>query len=398
MLWIWMIYLVATTVYLAPSGYPQHADGLMAIMLVVILTGYFIRPSVNRDLILCTAPFLAYAAIVNLVWFGIELDRRFVLAALYYPYNLGAVILVASLVAAYGWDRMAQCTKLALGVALVLELIAISLFQGSMHVEEGVIVRSVGTFSNPNQLGYWALCVGSCWMAACGSERLRWPDVAMLGAVISIAMASLSKAAMIGTVVFAVSAIWFQGMSLKLRICTATLCLAGLIAAAPQMAAVVERIVTTDAAERLANIGRQKDDSAEERGYDRIWLHPEYLVLGAGEGAYGRFTRSAAAGTEMHSTFGTVLYSYGIIGAALFALLLFGVFRRAQLRHFAYAFPLVLYGLTHQGLRTTMVWVFMGLVLSYGTSYGSRATQTSRSAELSPAPSARTANLIVERE
>jgi hypothetical protein len=389
MLWIWMIYLVATIVYLAPQGYPQHADGFMAIMLIVILTGYFIRPSINRELILCTAPFLTYAAIVNLVWFGIELDRRFVLTALYYPYNVGAVILVASLVASYGWERMADYTKLALGAALVLELVAISLFQGSMHVEEGVIVRSVGTFSNPNQLGYWALCVGSCWMAACGSERLRWSDVAMLGAVISIAAASLSKAAMIGSAVLAVSAIWFQGMSLKLRICTATLCLAGLIAASPQMGAVVERIATTDVAERLANIGRQKDDSAEGRGYDRIWRHPEYLVLGAGEGAYHRFTRSAAAGREMHSTLGTVLYSYGIIGAALFALLLFGVFRRAQLRHFAYTFPLVLYGLTHQGLRTTMLWVFMGLVFSYGISYRSRAAQTSHLAQPSLALSAR---------
>jgi hypothetical protein len=366
MLWFWALCLATSIVYLAPPGFPQPADGLMALMLVIMLTGYFVKPTVSRDLLLCAAPFLAYAMITNLVWFALELEKRFVLSALYYPYNFGAVVLVASLVAAYGWDSTARYSQWALGFALVCELIAIHLRSGSLHVEEGVIVRSVGTFSNPNQLGYWALTAGSCWMVACGSRRLRWPDLAMLGVVMAVVMASLSKAAILSTAVLALSALWFQGTTLKLRLSLATLSLAGLIMVLPQMEAVLEYITTTPAAERLANIGGQKDDSAGGRGYDRIWLYPQYLVLGAGEGDYKRFALSKAAGNEIHSTFGTVLYCYGIIGAGLFALMLFGIFRHAELRHLAYAAPLALYGLTHQGLRTTTLWVFLGFVYGHG--------------------------------
>jgi len=390
MLWIWAIYLVTAPVCLAPPGYPQPSDGLMAIMLITLLTGYFVRPSINPNMILCAAPFLTYAALLNLVWFGIKQDPRFVLSALYYTYNFGAVIFVASLVAAYGWEDMAGRTKLALVAALGLELVAVALYQGQAHVEEGVTTRSVGTFSNPNQMGYWALTAGACWLVACGDRRLRWMDIAALGAVLALAAASLSKAAIIGAAALLLAAMWFQGMSVKLRVITAVLCLAGSIAAMAEWTAVIERVTKTDVVTRLSDIGGQKDDSAAGRGYDRIWLHPEHLVLGAGEGAYNRFYRSAAAGKEMHSTFGTVLYSYGAVGAAMFVLLLLGLFRRATLRHVAYALPLALYGLTHQGLRSTMLWVFMGLVFTYGT----HTARASRFGQPSFAPSPSTASAL----
>src|SRR5918994_582076 len=87
----------------------------------------------------------------------------------------------------------------------------------------------------------------------------------------------------------------------------------------------VERFFSIDLVDRvdsrLGTIGEQGDDSLAGRGYDRIWRHPEHLVFGAGEGAGLRFTEFGGLVKEMHSTLGTVLFSYGIVGFSLFVAL-----------------------------------------------------------------------------
>src|SRR2546422_1043712 len=65
---------------------------------------------------------------------------------------------------------------------------------------------------------------------------------------------------------------------------------------------------------RLASQG--KEESMEMRGYDRMTNHPQYLLFGAGEGAYYRF--QSAWPRELHSSYGTLLFCYGIFGTALF--------------------------------------------------------------------------------
>jgi hypothetical protein len=132
--------------------------------------------------------------------------------------------------------------------------------------------------------------------------------------------------------------------------------------------------------ERFKDIGGQKDDSFAARGYDRIWLTPEYLIAGAGEGAFNRFSNN----NEMHSTFGTILFSYGLPGAALFLLVLWIIFRRAPPRYLVYFVPVCLYGITHQGLRFTQFWIFLALVFcsaQYGAKPPARLQQPSSAFE-----------------
>ncbi len=50
----------------------------------------------------------------------------------------------------------------------------------------------------------------------------------------------------------------------------------------------------------------------EERGLDKLYLYPQYLLFGAGGGNYQRFTEAWHQG-EIHSTFPAFLFCYGII-------------------------------------------------------------------------------------
>jgi hypothetical protein len=62
--------------------------------------------------------------------------------------------------------------------------------------------------------------------------------------------------------------------------------------------------------------------------------------------------------------------SYGLVGLSLFALLLFVIFSRAPLASIAYFFPVMLFSITHVGIRSSEFWVYLGLVYAqarYGT-------------------------------
>jgi hypothetical protein len=106
--------------------------------------------------------------------------------------------------------------------------------------------------------------------------------------------------------------------------------------------------------------GSGQYDSLATRGYDRIANYPEHILLGAGEGAYGRF-RSDLYGTELHSSFGTLLFCYGVVGAGCFAcaLLFLG---RLDLRAALYLVPALVHGMAHQGLRFAFFWAVLAFV------------------------------------
>jgi hypothetical protein len=100
----------------------------------------------------------------------------------------------------------------------------------------------------------------------------------------------------------------------------------------------------------------------EERGYDRILAHKEYLLLGAGEGGTGRFKETTIIGAaEIHSSAGTILFCYGIVGVVLFSLFLWRLLQGAALRASLMLVPPLLYTFAHQGLRFTLLWVLLPL-------------------------------------
>ena len=109
----------------------------------------------------------------------------------------------------------------------------------------------------------------------------------------------------------------------------------------------------------MSTIGAHKDDSLEGRAYDRILDFPEYVAFGAGEGIrLARFNEPH----EIHSLPATLVFSYGLVGTAIFTAFLWQLKRHTGILHMTYLVPLFLYNLTHNGLRSPMLWVFMALI------------------------------------
>jgi len=122
---------------------------------------------------------------------------------------------------------------------------------------------------------------------------------------------------------------------------------------------------------RLHSIGEQEDDSLQARGFPRLVEYPEYILTGAGEGALFRFDESEDSNQdvqihEIHSTFLTILFSYGLVGAAAFVAAIWRLYRLSYHGCFLYVLPPFFYGLTHQGLRFSFLWLLLALVAVLG--------------------------------
>jgi hypothetical protein len=352
----WAIYLLSTPFYIFPPGIPQPSDGFIAVLILLLMTGYAMRIPLHRDLYLVGAIFLVYVALVNWYWWTQYRDLRFLLSSLYYPFNFMVFVFTVTLLYKFrGAASRVTLVSLVLttGVVLVYALVN---FGG---------VRQQATFNNPNQFGYWTLLAMGCFLVAKGEQRLRLVDLTFIGPVSYLAALSLSKAVIGSITIMLVASAIGQGMERKLKVAAIAIVLVVSPIIVLETGAVGEFLSQGTAGAviaRMENIGGQRDDSLAGRGYDRIWLYPEYLIFGAGEGAYDRFDRSQAAGQEIHSSVGTMFFCYGILGSALFCVVLYVVLRQARWRDIVYFSTVSLYGFTHQGLRTTTLWVFLGLI------------------------------------
>jgi len=160
-----------------------------------------------------------------------------------------------------------------------------------------------------------------------------------------------------------------MGMALLAIVAVATPLASNYIAKSEQLAVVQERLDKGDEGSQL-----------EIRNYNRIAEYYEYTVLGAGEGDLDRFRQSYGANLEIHSSIGTVFFSYGVIGLTLFILFLGNLAFRAKLAMGIYLIPALVYGLTHQGLRFSFFWLLIGCLMNVA------ARQLQASAPATPVP------------
>lgn len=224
--------------------------------------------------------------------------------------------------------------------------------------------RSVGTFNNPNQLGYFSVCmlslVGLLYLRGVIGRLMLG---GMLAGVVFLAIASLSKAAMLacaaGVVAIAFSLGWKRSRVLIGLVMVGVLTVV-LVSQYDSGALGDYKFV-----KRLQDMGTQDDDSMAERGYSILMDAgaSEFLV------GFGSQRVKSIVGHEVHSTVASYFSNFGFLVGFLFVIFLLIWGRRLLYRDgfvgvMVAAFPPMLYGLTHNGSRFTIFWVLLALSLS----------------------------------
>jgi len=360
-------YFVTSVFHVFPSGNPQPADFLLLLAIVATLLVAWRHLPYEPVLYIALALFSSWVVLVNTIWFFLSPDFVFLRKTSFYLYN--AVVLLFVIATAYhDFERL----KTVVWWSCVIALLAQVLYLEFLYV--GLGKRATGTFNNPNQLGYWALLVMACLAVVKERNPLGILDVLALGAGFYVLMLSLSKAASISGMLMILLIVAFCRCRRGAGLLLAFALVLGLLyeVAAGGLA---ERFMSFDSvanlSHRLSSIGKSEDDNLLHRGYIRLIQNPQYLAFGAGEGGFERLTEIAdRQSKELHSTLGTILMSYGLIGLGLFGLLLFVIFGRAPLASIAYLGPVMLYSVTHVGVRFSEFWIFLALVYAqarYGT-------------------------------
>lgn len=359
-IWIWAGYLVLSTVYIFEKGLPQPADILLMLGVLPGLAWQFINHRGHfSSLYLCGAAFAALTLLINLTHFAFLPDGRFLKSAFYYPYNFMVFCFVVFLFT-QNPHQMIHTTYRALAISIIIQLIWAWLFDD--------ISRATGGFAKPNQLAYWALLSAGILFFIRRHEKLNLIDILLLSALLFIQSLSLSKAGIISSFIL-LSFIFVSPQTRPLykfaltALLVAGICLAALTQGGFDL--LIDKIEALHRiSDRLATIGLERDDSLIGRGYDRLWTHPHFMIFGAGEGGFERFTNINGT-RELHSGLATILFSYGVTGFALFSAFVIGVFRRQPLICWAVLGCILLFSLPHQAFRFTHFWVFLGI--AYGS-------------------------------
>lgn len=350
--------ILANPFYVLRSGLPQPGDFVIMAAVAMLLAGSRFRLQIPRAVqvpaFLVTA-FAAWVTLVSLTWALLLGDARVAIAFLFITYNVSAFLTVLSLPARYG-PGVTSTVGLFYAAAVILVTALVPVFY------EPWMYRQEFMFNNPNQVGYFAVFSTSCYAVVPGRTRFPvWLDALVLGGAAILVVMSASRAAFFGLVPLA----FFIARS---RGATGSLAIGGLVAAALvgllylSGPALTPGLEGPDMASRTNRLTDVEAGAGMERGYERILDYPEYTLLGAGEGGLQRFN-VGAFDLEIHSTPGTLLFSYGIVGLSLMAGVLLWLVRRGGWSSLLWIAPPVLVGITHNTLRQTDLWVFLALAV-----------------------------------
>jgi O-antigen ligase len=347
-------YFVLKIFYVYPSGKPQPADFFLVVVMAVSLIVLWRKLPREPALYLSLGLFVGWVAVVNGTWFLLLDETGFVRSTLFYAYN-AMILLFVIFAAAHDFARLQKFTMLACLLAITIQFIDVTVV-GEMAYGS----RTLGTFNDPNQLGYWALLAVACYAVIRGDKGGNLLDLAVLLAGFYIVYTGLSRSATTAMLVLGALVVWHTRWEHRGQILGAG---ALILAASAVGTALFEPL--RGLSKRLMNI-----DVGEvgERGYERITEHPQYLIFGAGESAHWRFHERAI---ELHSSLGTIFFCYGLVGLILFSWVLLTVFRPAARAHQLYLVPPMLYGIANMGVRFSLFWVFLGLVFGVAR-YGRR--------------------------
>ena len=352
-------YIVLKPYYLLPSGLPQIADILLAVAVpFALLLPQFELLEDARRLRFSLTLFCFYAALVNVGWTFALMDLRVSLGATHYLFNLCLMVTCLRIGTLHPKETF---VTIAYAIALSAAVQAVTAAFGY----DSARLRQIASFNNPNQLGYWSLLSLCIFLSIARRAKIKWyVQMTTVTCLVYTVAASLSKSSMIAAALLCV---------LHFVKTPKLLCI-GLLALAPAYLILEDSLLFERVIGRLQDIGGQQDDSLEARGFPRILEYPEYIITGAGEGALYRFDQTDDSDEqtqihEIHSTFLTILFSYGVLGSAAFLAAIWRLYRLSSAGSFLYLLPPFFYGLTHQGLRFSFFWLLLAVIAVLGLTH-----------------------------
>lgn len=348
---LWGLVILSLSFNLYGPGKPQPGDYMMAALLCVpILTVPFQMPGPIGRPVLSLAAFTFYVFACNFIWSLLTSEYDFFKASAFYSFNF-AIFLGYLVMLGERGDDWLRWTLYGFAATIVM-LVLLSIPYGH-RTESG---RLELFFVNPNQLAYHALLCASIVVIL--APRYGLPKLVLYGLLLCavyIELRTYSRAGVLGIALLGALQVVHRPTLLTIVVLPLFLLALYLDLQALNTELWQNRIETVQAS--------TTEDYLTDRGIERLVEHPRYLLAGAGEGYHLRFHH---AKLEIHSSAANMLFSYGLVGTALFLIFLRWFSVTAGPRVTLLMIPALSYSFFHQGMRARPFWLLLAVALGLG--------------------------------
>ena len=357
-IYVFGVGLVLSQFYVFKSGVPQPAHFLLVLPILFYFfrhRRFVINPFGDAAPILLII-FFVYTAMVNFSYMIAHQETDFILPIIYLSYGL-CVYFVLQNILIYRKDAVRSMSIfLLIGLLLLFSMAMLGLGQFRFFP------RYNAFFNDPNQMAFWALCVSSMLLVQKSLSDVVKGIIFLF--LFYIILKSASRSGLMG---FSILFLGFLMAYFKVAISSFDVKKIGIVFVSFFVVGVLAYYVLADNLETilfLENRVNQVDvgSQADKRGYTRLIEYPEYIFLGAGQGAELRFNER---GTEIHSTWAGLLFYYGIPGALLILHFVYLIAKKLSFsQKMIFAAPLM-YSFSTFGFRTPIFWVFLAFFYSF---------------------------------
>ena len=342
-------------IYIFDSGSVQPSHFFLIIFSIVTLLNFKIY--INRYIVIFLT-FLIYCLFVNIFYFYLEfiafrdiLHFKYLKEVLFLGYNF---IITVSLLTFFKYHKEFKQIKYCIFIAIAIIFFS---FCYDLYFSQ-IEFRFTSYFNNPNQLGYFSVCIFSIVYLFYRNNYISYSLlVVLLSVIVLFSMLTLSKASYVSLLLcffFSVKPINFKYSKIIEFIFLLLIILIFMI--------FYLQIIELSIFKRTLNMFNESDSSLEIRGYKVFFEGNSFQSL-FGMGIKNIFNIQKF---EIHSTFFMVLTSYGLIGFFIFLTLMtfwiLDINKTYGLRGLiCVCAPSLLYGLTHNGIRFSMFWIMFAV-------------------------------------
>jgi hypothetical protein len=319
---------------------------VLVICIPIVVVRFKMPPKVAGP-VMALAAFVIYVFACNFTWAALTGKYDFLKYSTFYAFNFAVFLGYLVMLGERGDDWMRWTFY---GFAASLILLALLSIPFADRTESG---RLQLFFFNANQLAYHVLlCATIVTMVAPRYAVPRGVVYALLLCALYLELRTYSRAGILGIVLLAA----LQAVQRPTLLT---------IVALPLLGATLYWDLQHLDADLLQNrvdvIGRSTTaDYLRDRGLDRLFDHPKYLIAGAGEGYMLRFHQNKQ---EIHSSAANLLFSYGIIGSLLFLGFARKLVSAMGTRLTLLMVPALSYSLFHHGMRARPFWLALAIAL-----------------------------------
>lgn len=361
--------------YLFPSGGLQLSDLFFILSFfcytIVVRKGENIEIDRTDKWLLY---FVYFVFAINVIYAVIYGESGFIKSALYYVYNFLLVITFRKYASDVGflWNVERVCKA-----NLLIQLLIYVAGLGRAYSAD----RYMGTFNDPNQMAFF---IFMSLITAVIITKIRHARLNVLYHIIAIVLIFLTSSTgmLLAVTVFYSVQIVATVVKVILRnhsvnfILASTVFLIMAMLFSAKIDDAVGAFVDSPIMNRLEEkLSKQETDAygpsnIEDRGIDKLLIYPERLLYGSGEGLHYRFEEDSSV-NEIHSTFFSILFYYGVIPGLLFLFWCMKNIHTLSIGNMAAVLALVIESITLLNQRQPLFWMFFVLLdILYQQQYG----------------------------